>query len=516
MPKVDDRTVLDEFKTGLGGSTSDASQVQFWKQQAEAADARFRNAINRNADGVVIIGVDGCVRFANPAAARLFGRDSDELVGQFLGHPLVAGETAELDIPIGPDRAISTEMRVIETEWDGRPAYLTSLRDATSRKLLEAQLRQAQKMEAVGRLAGGIAHDFNNLLTVVSGYAQILLEDGSLSAYLRGCAEEVLHASDRAAALTSRLLAFSRRQVAFPKVVELNELIRGVEKMLRSMLGEDIDLVTLPAPNLSSVRVDPAQIEQVIMNLSVNARDAMPDGGRLTLRTMNLDQGAHLHHLGLPPGPYVVLEIADTGHGMDAATKAHLYEPFFTTKEPGKGTGLGLSIVYGIVKQAGGEIWLESEPGRGATFSIYLPAISPGPLPVHESARAEAVQTGSGTILLVEDEVEVRMLVRALLERHGYHILEAAGPEEALRISNSESQTIDLLLTDVVMPGLDGTELADRVGAARPGIKVLFMSGYADSEGVRHRMQSRNAAFLQKPFTPSRLARIVRDVLEDR
>ncbi|HEY6248453.1 MAG TPA: two-component regulator propeller domain-containing protein [Candidatus Angelobacter sp.] len=387
--------------------------------------------------------------------------------------------------------------------------------DITHRKNLEDQLRQAQKMEAVGKLAGGIAHDFNNLLTVIRGHTQMML-DRAQNEELRGDLERVAEAAARASSLTSQLLAFSRRQVLQPKVFNLNALVLNLEKMLRRLIGEDVEMVVAPAPDLGSVKADPGQIEQVIMNLVLNARDAMPKGGNLTVETANvdLDEAYAREHAAVRPGHYVMLAVSDTGVGMDPDTLAHVFEPFFTTKEMGKGTGLGLSTVYGIVKQSDGNIWVYSEPGRGTTFKIYFPRVdAPGESLTPEQRPAVGIR-GNETILLVEDDYQVRELARAVLAACGYTVLAAENPSAVTSLCERHSGPIHLLLTDVVMPGLGGRELARQVLASRPGTKVLYMSGYMTNAIVHHGELDRGTFFLPKPFTPASLASKVRQVLD--
>ncbi len=380
----------------------------------------------------------------------------------------------------------------------------------------EEQLRQAQKLEAIGRLAGGIAHDFNNLLTVILSYSEVLLELIGPERPMRAEVEEIQRAGVRAADLTRQLLAFSRQQVFDPAVLDLNQVLTGVHKMLTRVLGEDIELTMLLAPHLGWVKADQGQIEQVVMNLAVNARDAMPDGGKLTIETANveLDEDYARGHLEVSPGPYVLLAVSDTGIGMDRATQARVFEPFFTTKERGKGTGLGLATVFGIVKQSGGSVWIYSEPGAGATFKIYLPQIESPEAMARPAALSAAIPRGSETILLAEDEDQVRAVARGILQRAGYHVLEARTPGEALLISEQHPVGIDLLLTDVIMPKMNGRELAERIVSMRPGIKVLFMSGYTDDVILHHGVLDSGVAFMQKPLTPDSLTRKVRQVLD--
>ena len=389
--------------------------------------------------------------------------------------------------------------------------------DITDRKQLEEQLRQAQKMEAVGRLAGGIAHDFNNLLMVIQGYADLLTERLADGDPLRRNAEQIQTASQRATSLTRQLLAFSRKQMLAPKVLNVQSVVAEMEKILRRLIGEDIQLETSSAPDLGLIKADRSQIEQVILNLAVNARDAMPEGGRLTIETANveLDKASSHPPAVLSPGKYVMLAVTDNGCGMDADTQAHIFEPFFTTKEKGKGTGLGLATVYGIVKQSGGYVWVYSEPGRGTSFKVYLPRIEDEQTVRgrDRQADARALPRGSETVLLVEDEKGVRELAREYLELTGYTVIEAEDGHTALELAAMHVGTIHLLMTDVVMPGISGRELAGRVKSLRPDMKVLFMSGYADQAVVHHGILDTDAALLQKPFTMAALAAKLREIL---
>jgi signal transduction histidine kinase len=384
------------------------------------------------------------------------------------------------------------------------------------RKEAEAQFHQAQRMEAVGRLAGGIAHDFNNLLTVIRGYSALMLRHLSPESPLERYVEEIQKASERAAQLTQQLLAFSRRQMLAPRVVNLNEIIRGLSTMLRPLLGETITLVTVLDPALGAVKVDPSQIEQVLLNLAVNARDAMPEGGTLTIETTNVqvDEAMASQHGTLQPGSYVLLAVSDTGHGMDAHVKAHLFEPFFTTKGPGKGTGLGLATVYGIVTQSGGTIWVYSEPGQGTTFKIYFPrVVDLLAEPLHAESKPPELTQGTETILVVEDEGAVLELARESLTQAGYRVLLAQGAPEALAQSAQYPGPIHLLLTDVVLPTMNGQALAEQLLRARPGLKVLYMSGYSDNAIVHQGLLDEGVPFISKPFTPEALTQKVRQVL---
>jgi signal transduction histidine kinase len=405
-----------------------------------------------------------------------------------------------------------------------RPARLVSavkraLQEAeerTERKKLEEQLRQAQKMEAIGQLTGGIAHDFNNMLTVILGYSELMLQRLKADDPLRSEVEQVKEAGVRASMLTRQLLAFGRKQVLQPRVLDLNAVLTNMDQMLQRLIGEDIHLVTMPAPGLRRVRADPGQIEQVIVNLAVNARDAMPQGGKLTIETANveLDNAYAREHVSVRPGSFVMLAVSDTGCGMDRETQARIFEPFFTTKEPGKGTGLGLSTVYGIVKQSDGNIWVYSEPGRGTTFKIYLPRVEGAVEAVEPGLAPTRAVRGSETVLLVEDENAVRALIRSTLQANGYTVLEAHHGKHAIQIYEQHKGPIHLLVTDVVMPEMSGRELAEHLKTSRPNMKVLFMSGYTDKAIVNHGELDPDTAFLQKPFTPDALARMVREVLD--
>ncbi len=400
----------------------------------------------------------------------------------------------------------------------GRVAGMLSLAaDVTEMRQLEVQYRQAQKMEAVGRLAGGIAHDFNNLLTAIIGTTALVLEDLGLESRVRLDIQEIEKAAKRAAGLTRQLLIFSRQQVLEPRALDLNALVGNLEKMLHRLIGEDIELRTKQAAALGAVRADPGQLEQAIVNLVVNARDAMPQGGRLTIETadVELDRGYVAGHVPTQPGPYVLLAISDTGVGMDGATKARLFEPFFTTKEPGRGTGLGLATVYGIVKQSGGYIWVYSELGRGTTFKIYLPRVAETPEAPESTTGTPTQVGGSETLLVVEDQEEVRKLTKRVLAARGYTVLAARNGAEALEIVDRHATQIHLMITDVVMPGMNGRELAQLACARRSDLKVLYVSGYTGEAVLQHRLLEPGVAFLQKPFTPDVLARKTREVLDN-
>ena len=403
----------------------------------------------------------------------------------------------------------------LEERVEERTADLERSNDALRRS--EEQLRQAQKLEAIGQLAGGVAHDFNNLLTAIMGYGQLLTKRLDTHGPARRDVDEILRAADRAASLTRQLLAFSRQQVLEPRVLDLNAAVSDVDKMLRRLVGEDVDLVTAPAADLGRVKVDPGQIEQVLMNLVVNARDAMPQGGKLTIETANVELDAsHVQaRHEMKPGEYVMLAVSDTGCGMTHEVASRVFEPFFTTKELGKGTGLGLSTVHGIVKQSGGHIELYSEPGQGTTFKVYLPRVQESAEALPASHGPISQCEGTETLLLVEDEDTIRRAMRESLELMGYLVLEAKDGSHAITHCERRGQPIDLLVTDVVMPLMSGPELVQRVMLVRPGLRVLFVSGYADHALVHRGLRTAGSAFLQKPFTPERLARKVRELLDE-
>jgi CheY-like chemotaxis protein len=366
-------------------------------------------------------------------------------------------------------------------------------------------------MEAIGRLAGGVAHDFNNLLTVITGYSELLLTSGGVNDFTRSALEEIKKAAERGGSLTRQLLIFSRKQKLLPKSVNLNELVANMEKMLVRLIGENISLVSVPQPDLGLVRADVGQFEQVLMNLVVNARDAMPEGGKLTIETSNVN--LNTSQVDLTPGPHVLLAVTDTGVGMDPETQTHIFEPFYTTKEAGKGTGLGLATVYGIVKQCGGAISVYSEPGRGTTFRIYLPRVDQ---PIEEVAPPpETVHSlhGSETVLVVEDDAEVRRLICEILRTRGYQVLVSTKGDEALQLARSHAGPIELVIADVILPEVGGPDVVRQVQQLRPGIRALFISGYADEAVLRHGMVEPGMMFLSKPFMPEELARKVRDVL---
>jgi PAS domain S-box-containing protein len=503
------------------------------RKRAEQEALRFLALIQHSSDFIAMASLDRKVLFVNEAGRALVGLDRERDVTQLVLTDFHT-ESGMKRIPLlvaegrwqgeGQLRHFGTGALIdvhvssfLVRDAKGQPfGYATVQRDIRATKALEAQLRHAQKMEAVGRLAGGVAHDFNNVLSVILSYGELIaagLEPGHAMA---DDIHEIIEAGKRAAGLTRQLLMFSRKQVLAPTLLDLNRALAGMDKMLRRLLGEDVELVSVAAPSLPLVKVDAGSIEQVIMNLAVNARDAMPAGGKLTIETASvvLDDGYVGLHVGVSPGPYVMLAISDSGVGMDRATQARIFEPFFTTKDPTKGTGLGLSTVFGIVEQSGGDIWVYSEPGRGTTFKVYLPQAD-GTV-VAPTARAEdpARVRGTETILLAEDDPQVRAVAEEILRRHGYQVVVACDGAEALRRCAEHPAPIHLLLTDVVLPQVSGAEVMRQVVAQRPDIKVLCMSGYTDDSVVRHGVLEARVAFLQKPFTSVALARKVRGVLD--
>jgi PAS domain S-box-containing protein len=507
------------------------------RRRAEIARQESNQAlvsvIESSPAAVMVLDEAGRVTRWNRSAERLFGWSEREVLGRPVpiipdGEEAAWRDTLARWIAGGSDTALEVRRRrkdgaVIDVSLSAAPlrdatgrvvGIVGNLVDITERKLLEGQLRQAQKLEAIGSLAGGIAHDFNNLLTVISGRSHILRSRLEPDSPLRHDLELIEQTAERAGRLTHQLLAFSRKQVLEPRLVNLADTVGQMKRMLQRLIGEDVDLVTASDPDLWPVRVDPSQVEQVVLNLAVNARDAMPEGGRLTLETRNveLDEAFARSHADVQPGPHVLLAVTDTGHGMDAEVQAKIFEPFFTTKGPGRGTGLGLSTVYGIIKQSGGHIFVESEVGTGASFQIYLPrvdrSVAAAAAPSARPAR------GTETLLLVEDDDQVRALAREALQLSGYSVIEAASPELAIAFVREHAGRIDLLVSDVIMPGMNGRALADRVLALRRGLKVLFISGYPSSAIAQHGVLDPSTAFLHKPFTPAALARKVREVLD--
>ncbi len=509
--------------------------LRYAQEGLRRSEINFRSLVTHAPYGVCRCDSSGILLDVNPALVAMLGYSS--------GNDLVGRNLANLYSDSQQWFSLADYLRLLEkfqglpADWLRNDRTIVSVRlsgrafrderntiffelfaeDVTERRALEQQLRQAQKMEAVGRLAGGIAHDFNNLLMVISGYSEFLLGQIGDDPGMRGHAQEIANAAARATSLTRQLLAFSRKQMLDPKIVDLNGVVAENVKMLTRVIGEDIDLVMVPGPDIGAVKADPGQIEQVIMNLAVNARDAMPHGGKLTIETANvtLDANYARFHAPVKPGDYVMLAISDTGMGMDADTQAHIFEPFYTTKGL-KGTGLGLSTVYGIVKQSEGYIWLYSEAGKGTSFKIYLPRFSAtGEVPALQPALAqEPSSPGHETILLVEDEENLRRLARQSLENQGYNVIDAPDGGAAIQISQAHKGPIHLLLTDVIMPGMNGRELANKVAPTRPEMRVLYMSGYTENHIGHNGTLDEGITLLQKPFTLPALKAKVRETLD--
>jgi two-component system cell cycle sensor histidine kinase/response regulator CckA len=514
----------------------DLSRSERAEKARSEAETKYRmlveqvNAITYIAE----IGINGKWYYVSPQIEAILGYTPDEWL--VIAHtwaekinPLdlptvIAAEEASKDgVPFQAEFRVKrkdgrevwlNDNAVIVHGSDSHPLMEGIMVDITERKQLETQLQQSRKMEAVGRLAGGIAHDFNNLLTIITGYTELALSRLNVPRELHGDIERIENAAERAAALVRQLLAFSRRQVMQPKTLDLNKIVLNLDVLLRRLMDERIEMLTKIQENLGKVKADPAQIEQVIMNLVVNARDAMPLGGRLIIETWNVDLDSSYadEHVSVKPGPYVMLAVSDTGIGMDRETVAHIFEPFYTTKESGQGTGLGLSTVYGIVKQSGGYIWVYSEPGKGSTFKVYLPRVDE-PEEQPSTPETQKFQRGNETILLVEDEDAVRDLIETVLTEHGFVVLPARAPEHAEKLAAKFAGEIHLLLTDMVMPLCSGRELAVRITARRPKINVLYMSGYTDNVITSGGMLEKGLAFLQKPFSPATLVQKVQEVL---
>lgn len=510
------------------------TELQQVEQALSKSEKDYRGLFENAHDAIMIVAPDSeIILEVNQRACEMYGFEHEEFVG--LPLELISRDHASrrstIQVVLKQKRSIRFEtvhhrkdgskmyLDIIASvvEYKDRRAILAINRDITERRELEAQLRQAQKMESIGTLAGGIAHDFNNLMAAVTGYSTMLLMDLDEEHPFREDIEEIKKAADRAASLTRQLLAFSRKQMLQPRVLNLNAVVTDVSKMLGRLIGENIRLTTDLDPALWQVEVDPAQIEQVLINLTVNARDAMPQGGTVTITTVNMQlDSTYCRHLGLPPDDYVLLTVSDTGCGMDDVTQARIFEPFYTTKEVGKGTGLGLSTVHGIVKQSGGEIEVQSAPGRGAHFRIYLPR-SRGEDEMglnDEEARAEESLGLTNTALLVEDEPVVRRMAEKMLQRLNFKVLVADHPDQALRIAADFKGQIQLMLTDVVMPKMSGSELADALRPSRPDMTVLYMSGYTEDAIIQHGVRSEGIHFIQKPFTPGELTKKIREVLQ--
>ena len=550
---LDEETAVRYLKTGaadyilkdrlirLGPAVLESLARAHQRETLRRHERLLRQIIDANPSLIFVKDWDGRFVLVNQATAEIYGTTVDSLVGKtdadfnpnaeevahFLrddrsvmssGQPKFIGEERVTNPKTNETRwfqTIKVPLRMPDLETSTLLGVATEI---TERKRLEEQLMQSQKMEAVGQLAGGVAHDFNNILTAIVGYTDLLAAE--LDGHERQLEdlEEIRKAARRAAALTRQLLAFSRKQVLEPRIIDLNAVVLNLDKMLRSLISENIELKTDLATGLAAARADPNQIEQVIMNLAINARDAMADGGTVTIETGNatLSDAYAAQHVSVIPGDYVMLAVSDTGCGMDEQTKSRIFEPFFTTKPAGRGTGLGLSTVYGIVKQSGGNIWLYSEPGKGTTFKIYLPAVEALPEDIGTVAPAEPARRGGGTVLVVEDDEQLRRLTHRALAGQGYTVLEADRGSTALDIARRHTGQIDLLLTDVVMPDTNGRKLAEAIQAARPGMRVLYMSGYPDGAIASHGMLEPGVAYLAKPFTTDAITRKVREVLEAR
>ena len=515
----------------------DISDLKRTEVERDRLLARLRMQIERLPLAYLLSGPDLHYTRWNPAAERMFGFPEAEVVGK---HPFevivpLQSRTVVGDIferlkagdmnSHGVYQNVTRDGRTITCHWYNTPlmdrggnfiGLLSLADDITQREQMEEQFRQAQKMEAFGQLAGGVAHDFNNLLTIINGYSDLLIQGLSRGDRSLGFLNEIRNAGERSATLTRQLLAFSRKQIVAPKILDLNAIVTDTEKMLRRLIGEDVQLATSLADGLGTIRADEGQLQQVLLNLAVNARDAMPQGGRLTIETHNVELAEEYCgiHSEVPPGPYVLLTVSDTGCGMTAEVKARLFEPFFTTKEVGKGTGLGLAVIHGVVKQAGGHVEVYSEPGVGTTFKVYLPRVGQPARSGTSMSAAEVPPHGSETILMVEDDEGVRLLTRHLLKGFGYTVLEAASGADALRIAGKHAGPIHLLITDVVMPGISGRHVADEITTLHPEARVLFVSGYTDDAVVRHGILQDKVHFLPKPFSPVGLATKIREVLD--
>lgn len=488
-----------------------------------ASEARLRLLIAKNVDGVVVIDRSGIIRFVNPAAETLFARPSIELVGEPFGFPMVVGETTKLDIVSRTGNLAVAEMRVVETEWEGEAAYLASLRDISERKRAEEmlrqqgeQLRQARNMETVGQLAGSMAHEFNNLLTAILGYSDLLQKCLTHVGHLHGYAKQISDVAHRAATLVQQLLTFARQQVLKPQILNCNNIVHETQDMLRSSLGEHIEPINDLEPHLKLIEADPIQIQQVLLNLLVNAQHAMPHGGKLRIETANVDlyEWQEGRYLNAPPGPYVRLTVSDTGEGMSPDVMSHLFEPFFTTKEVRQGIGIGLAVVYGIVQQNRGDIEIKSTQGIGTTVHIYLPQVTQASPVTPPTETISELSAGSETVLLVEDDHIVRLLMRSTLELKGYHVLDAADADAAIRLCSQHTEPIHLLVTDVIMPGMNGKALAAHLTTLYPEMRALLISGYSLNKSLSDSDTRLPLTFLAKPFTMDELAERVRLILD--
>ncbi len=524
---------------GFVGTLTDITERRLAEEAIRHSEEKYRKLFEESQDTIYISTPDGRLLDINPAGVQLFGYDSAEammrvdlatqiyLRAEDRAHMLqelsLKGYVQDLELQVKTKQG--RRLTVLATssaqrDENGRVVSIRGmLRDVTGQRSLENQLRQAQKMEAVGRLAGGVSHDFNNLLTAILGYADLLALALPADPALRRNVDEIKAAAQRGADLTRQLLAFGRRQVLAPEVLDLNQTVQTIEKLLRRVIGEDIELITELAPDVGAVRADPSQIEQVLLNLGINGRDAMPEGGVLTLRTGNLEVGAAEESpVGLAAGQYVWLEIEDSGIGIDEAIREQIFEPFFTTKSRSKGSGLGLSTVYGIVRQSGGQIEVDSEPGRGSRFRVLLPRVEERPTAIRQVVQTPGMPTGTETVLLVEDEPAVREYLRSLLRRLGYLVVVAGDGVRALEVTSQWKGTFDLLLSDVVMPRMNGVELARRLTAEHPELRVLLISGHAEKPETLMDQQLSGAPveFLQKPFSSVTLASRVRRLLDAR
>lgn len=487
------------------------------RHRAQSLHRQIQKLVSANPDAVIVVDEANIVRFVNEAAEELFGIEHGRLVGEHLGFSIRKDEAQDIEI-IRNGEVRSAEIRVAEIEWAGSPGRLASIRDVTDQRRLAEQLRQSQKMEAVGLLAGGVAHDFNNLVQVMMGSSELIADEmlneadqaSPRTAALRDLIEELQQATERARALTTQLLIFSGRRPSDPQTVDLNQAVRDVYSLLRRTLPENIDAVILPSDSAALVLIDPGQLSQVILNLVVNARDALGAGGRIEIALSNLHRATPFETL--PPGNYSVMRVTDNGSGIPQAQLEKIFEPFFTTKDPGKGTGLGLSTCRGIIRQANGEIVVESEEGRGTTFTVFLPCVQEDTAETARGTVSSVQFSGTESILVVEDDPAVSRMITRILQSHRYTIVSASNGEEAMRLLEQQGTHIDLVLSDVVMPQMGGRELADHIDRARPGTKILLMSGY-DQDMVSPAPQE-GRQFLNKPFLPNELLGRIRELLD--